>query len=223
MKKAHTRSASNTSPQLNRRKSIFSHFPETACSYFEELFNNHAHPKSNDKGIIYVSNLSSFPSNLNLIRVPNGNLKMVWNLFGINENLKRTGCSGRSVLSLAIPTATSEDKFRQILKFTKSTHIIRCSRINNITSIRPFYFDLLKPQYIDGLLCNETLKAANTWWDRYGLIRFQIRYSDRQFLQPQTVAGIIGVVTGVRNRIASILGNSKTCKDPFDIEYFWKL
>ncbi|VVT48442.1 uncharacterized protein SAPINGB_P001781 [Magnusiomyces paraingens] len=219
--KAHTRSASNTSPQLNRRKSIFSHFPETACSYFEELFNNHAHPKSNDKGIIYVSNLSSFPSNLNLIRVPNGNLKMVWNLFGINENLKRTGCSGRSVLSLAIPTATSEDKFRQIFKIHEKVHISYAVReLIILLQLGLFYFDLLKPQYIDGLLCNETLKAANTWWDRYGLIRFQIRYSDRQFLQPQTVAGIIGVVTGVRNRIASILGNSKTCKDPFDIEYF---
>lgn len=201
--------------------SPFELFPATACAYFEELYNNHVHPKTTEKGTIYVSNLSSFPSNLNLIPVPKGNLESVRVLFAVNENIKRTGCGGRSVLTLSQPSVATEDKFRQLFKTNEKVPIEYAVReLILLVQISLFYFDLFNPQYIDGLLCNETLKATNHWWERYGIIHYHTRFSDRAYLSPQTVSGIIGLVTGARNRIASVLGNSKTSKDPFDVEFF---
>lgn len=201
--------------------SPFELFPATACAYFEELYNNHAHPKTTEKGTIYVSNLSSFPSNLNLIPIPKGNLESVRALFAVNENIKRTGCGSRSVLTLSQPSVATEDKFRQLFKTNEKVPIEYAVReLILLLQISLFYFDLFNPQYIDGLLCNETLKATNHWWERYGIIHYHTRFSDRTYLSPQTVSGIIGLVNGARNRIASVLGNSKTSKDPFDVEFF---
>lgn len=194
-------------------------------SYFDELFKTHARPKTTDLGHIYVSNLSSFPSNLNLVPVPGGNIRELWGLFDINENLKRTGCGGRLVLSLSMPSNASEDKFRQLFKTHENVSLdFSVRELVTLVQIGLFYYKLLSPQYVDGLLCNETMTAINLWWDRFGSKKYGHRYrpptSEHHLLTPRTVAAIIGCTTGIRNRISTIIGSSKAPKDPFDVEFF---
>lgn len=193
--------------------------------YFDELFKTHARPKTTDLGQIYVSNLSSFPSNLNLVPVPGGNIRKLRWLFDLNENLKRTGCGGRLVLSLSKPSNASEDKFRQLFKTHEQVSIDFAAReLVTLVQIGLFYCNLLAPQYVDGLLCNETLKAINQWWDRFGSKKYGQRYrpssTENNLLSPRTVSAIIGYTTGIRNRIASVISSSKAPKDPFDVEFF---
>jgi hypothetical protein len=192
-------------------------------SYFDELFKTHARPRTTELGCVYVSNLSSFPSNLNLVPVIGGSVKEGWSLFEINENLKRTGCGGRLVLSLAAPSNASEDKFKQLFKTNKSVPIDFAVReLVILVQIGLFYCNLLAPQLVDGLLCNETQKAINQWWDRWGVSKYHTRppASENTYLTPRSVAGIIGFITGIRNRMATIIGNSKAAKDPFDVQAF---
>lgn len=207
----------------NNSKALLSqkNFPTIAYSYINEQIRNSAHLKHTSQGNIFVSNLSSFPSNLNLVPVPKGCLHEIWPLFQVNENLRRTGCGGRSVLSLSTPSTASADKFRQLFKTYEKVPIEYSVReLITLVQIGLFYFDLLRPQYVDGLLCNETMKAVNEWWTSFGVTRFNTKLSDKHILSPQSVSGIIGYVTGVRNRIALVLGNSKTAKDPFDVDSF---
>lgn len=192
-------------------------------SYFDELFKTHARPRTTELGCVYVSNLSSFPSNLNLVPVVGGCVKEGWFLFEINENLKRTGCGGRLVLSLAPPSNASEDKFRQLFKTHEAVPINFAVReLVILVQLGLFYCGLLAPQFIDGLLCNETQKAINQWWDRWGVSKYHTRRpaSETTSLSPRSVAGIIGFITGIRNRMATIIGNSKAAKDPFDVQAF---
>lgn len=192
-------------------------------AYFDELFKAHARPKQTDQGVIYVSNLSSFPSNLNLVPVPGGNIRQVWGLFDINQNLRRTGCGGRLVLSLQMPSNASEDKFRQLFKTHENVPMDFAVReLVTLVQIGLYYCNLLAPQYVDGLLCNETLKAITMWWDRWGVPKYHVRpsSSENNFLSPRSVAAIIGFTTGVRNRISTIISSSKAPKDPFDVEFF---
>lgn len=196
--------------------------PATQTS-FDELFKAHARPKETDLGIIYVSNLSSFPSNLNLVPVPGGNIRQLGDLFAINENLRRTGCGGRLVLSLQMPSNASEDKFRQLFKTHENVPTDFAVReLVTLVQIGLYYCSLLAPRYVDGLLCNETLKAINMWWDRWGVPKYHTRPSSSEYnlLSSRSVAGIIGFVTGVRNRLAAIVGSSKVPKDPFDVDFF---
>jgi hypothetical protein len=188
-------------------------------AYFDELVKLHSRPKETDHGQLFVTNLSSFPSNLNLVPVPNGNVRTAWHYFHVNENLRRAGCGGRLVLSIAQPPDACEDKFKQLFRtHDKAPILFSVRELVTLVQIGLFYCDLLSPQYVDGLLCNETLKAVNAWWDKWGQVRYRTKPKDGAF-GATTVAAIIGFVTGVRNRVASVI-NYKTTKDPFDAAYF---
>lgn len=187
--------------------------------YFDELVKSHLRPKETDLGLVYVTNLSSFPSNLNLVRIPSGNILKAWDLFCVNEDLRRSGCGGRLVLSIGAPTDACEDKFKQIFRANEQVAIEFAVReLVTMVQICLFYCNLLNPEYVDGLLCNETTKAIKAWWDKWGLLRYHTQPTDGAF-GPMTVAGIIGFTIGLRNRLASLI-NYKTPKDPFDVEYF---
>lgn len=198
-------------------------FNTFTVTYFDDLFKSHARPKHTEDGVIYVSNLSSFPSNLNLVPVRNGE-RVEWPLFDLNENLRRTGCSGRVVLSMT-PTVSnaSEDKFRQLFKIHENVPINFAVReLVTMVQICLYYCNLLPPEYVDGLLCNSTLKGVSLWWDRWGVAKYQIKPSNSELstLSPKSVSALVGFVTGVRNRVASVISSSKSPKDPFDVEFF---
>ena len=63
-----------------------------------------------------VTNLSSFPSALTVITVPDGDIRKHRQVFIVNEDLKRLGCSGRSGLTLSEPTAATQAKSYQLYK-----------------------------------------------------------------------------------------------------------
>jgi hypothetical protein len=54
-------------------------------------------------GSVMVTNLSAFPTSLNVLQVPNGNYEECVQKLYVNINLKRCQCSGRSGLSLKDP------------------------------------------------------------------------------------------------------------------------
>uniref|UniRef100_A0A060TBA2 ARAD1B14300p n=1 Tax=Blastobotrys adeninivorans TaxID=409370 RepID=A0A060TBA2_BLAAD len=190
-------------------------------SYFEALNLMHSRPKDTAWGHIFVTNLSSFPSNLNLVPVIGGDLQQAWSYFCVNENLRRTNCGGRLVLSITPPYDASEAKFRQIFRPHDRVPIMFAVReLVTLVQISLYYFNLLEPRFVDGLLCDETIKAINMWWSKFAPYRYEcVRPKDGGSLGPTTVSAIIGFVTGARHRMASVI-NYKVSKDPFDVAYF---
>ncbi|KAK8016391.1 hypothetical protein PG993_014580 [Apiospora rasikravindrae] len=72
--------------------------------YFKAIQQFHARPKRTPLGELMLTNLSSFPSALTVIPVPDGDIKLHRQEFIVNEDLKRLGCSGRSGMTLSEPT-----------------------------------------------------------------------------------------------------------------------
>lgn len=56
------------------------------------------------EGVIMVTSLATFRSDLNIVLVPDGNFLDMREQLYVNINLLRMGCSGRTVLNLANPT-----------------------------------------------------------------------------------------------------------------------
>lgn len=187
-------------------------------TYFDELIRLHLRPKETGLGLLYVTNLSSFPSNLNLVPIPEGSIPKALRLFRVSENLRRTGCGGRLVLQVSEPSDACADKFEQVFKTEESVPItFAVVELVTMVQISLFYCGLLEPQYVDGLLCDMTVQAIRGWWNKWGQLRFHSKPTDGT-LGPTTVAAILGFVTGFRNRLASL--NYKAPKDPFDAEEF---
>lgn len=201
---------------LPRNPSLWT--PRTKA-YFDELLKGYARAKETELGVLFVTSLSSFPSFLTLVSVPGGDVRKTWEFFDVNENLKRMGCGGRASLAICEPSGTTAAKFKNIYKIHDSVPI--CFAVKEmvvLVQLSLFYFGVLAPEYCDGLLCNETVEAISTWWDMWGVRKYNTKPKDG-ILGPTTVAGLIGFVIGVRNRMAYVL-NSKVAKDPFDVEGF---
>lgn len=189
-------------------------------AYFDELLKGYARAKETELGVLFVTSLSSFPSFLTLVSVPGGDVRKTWEFFDVNENLKRMGCGGRASLAICEPSGTTAAKFKNIYKIHETVPI--CFAVKEVVvlvQLSLFYFGVLQPEYCDGLLCNETVEAINTWWDLWGVRKYNTKPKDG-VLGPSTVAGLIGFVIGVRNRNAYVLNSSKIVKDPFDVEGF---
>ena len=67
------------------------------------LASKHHARKQNVPGVgnIFVTNLSTFPSILTIVPIPNGDLRGHRDIFFLNEDLKRMGCSGRTEIGRA--------------------------------------------------------------------------------------------------------------------------
>ncbi|KAG5356487.1 Protein STB2 [Yarrowia sp. C11] len=201
---------------LPRNPSLWT--PRTKA-YFDELLKGYARAKETELGVLFVTSLSSFPSFLTLVSVPGGDVRKTWEYFDVNENLKRMGCGGRASLAICEPSGTAAAKFKNIYKIHDSVPVTFAAKeLVVLVQLSLFYFGVLQPEYCDGLLCNETVEAINTWWDMWGVRKYNTKPKDG-VLGPTTVAGLIGFVIGVRNRMAYVL-NSKVAKDPFDCEGF---
>lgn len=162
-----------------------------------------------------VTNLSSFPSALTVVPVPDGNVRKHRQDFIVNEDLKRMGCSGRSALSLSPPADASQTKFHQLFRtsdripfFTTVIEVVR------LCQIALTLFERLKPEYADGLLCDITERGINDWWTQFGTEFYNDEPNDG-VLGPMTVAALLGMVLGARNRLSSC--GAPAPKDAFDI------
>lgn len=96
-------------------------WPNTFQKYYQELL-VYSRPKVIGSDTLFITNLSTFPSALNLLHVDSGDFRVVWEKFKINYNLKRLRCVGRSALLLSGPSSTSGDKFLQLYKIPFKSH-----------------------------------------------------------------------------------------------------
>lgn len=55
------------------------------------------------KGVIMITSLANFRSDLNIVQIPRGDFLAVRDRLYVNINLSRMGCSGRSALTLDEP------------------------------------------------------------------------------------------------------------------------
>ena len=76
-------------------------------------------------------------------------------------------------------------------------------------------FDKLEVDYADGLLCDVTERAINDWWLETGGSHYNIEPHDG-ILGPTTVAGLLGLLMGARNRLHAV--GAPVGKDAFDVE-----
>ncbi|KAL7267486.1 hypothetical protein RUND412_009927 [Rhizina undulata] len=196
------------------------HWSYRLKAYFMAVQEYHARPKETPLGTMLVTNLSSFPSALTVVPVPDGDVRKHREDFIVNENLKRMGCLGRSALSLSKPTDASQTKFHQL--FRTSDRIPFCDAVIELVRLCQFaltLFDKLESRYVDGLLCDITERAINDWWTEFGNDFYNLEPNDG-ILGPTTVAALLGMVMGARNRLSSC--GAPAPKDPFDIQQLKK-
>ncbi|KFY12855.1 hypothetical protein V492_03623 [Pseudogymnoascus sp. VKM F-4246] len=183
--------------------------------YFKAISQFHARPKETPLGMLMVTNLSGFPSALTVIPVPDGDIKTHREDFIVNENLKRLGCSGRSGLSLAQPVAATQAKFHQLYKTSDRIDLYSAViELVKLCQVTLMMFGKLEPEYADGLLCDITERAINDWWTEFGSEYYNIEPADG-ILGPTTVAALIGMLMGARNRLNYF--GAPVAKDAFDI------
>ena len=185
-------------------------------AYFKALAHYHARRKETPLGTLMITNLSGFPSSLTVIPVPEGDVIKYRELFLVNENLKRLGCSGRLGIKLAPPNSATQAKFQQLYKTNDKiplngavVELVKCCQIALVL------FDKLAEIYADGLLCDVTERAINDWWVEFGAEYYSVEPHDG-ILGPTTVAGLLGMLMGARNRLSAY--NAPVSKDVFEIE-----
>jgi hypothetical protein len=184
--------------------------------YFKAIEKYHARPKETPLGDLMVTNLSSFPSALTVIPVPDGDIRKHRQVFIVNEDLKRLGCSGRSALTLSDPTAATQAKFYQLYKTCDRIPFFQSVlELVKLCQVSLFMFGKLEQEYIDGLLCDVTETAIGDWWTQIGAEYYNIEPTDG-ILGPTTVAALLGTLMGARNRLHWY--GAPVTKDVFDID-----
>lgn len=183
--------------------------------YFNAISQYHARSKDTPLGTLMVTNLSSFPSGLNVIPVPNGDVRKHREDFIVNENLKRLGCSGRSGMSLQTPAAATQAKFFQLYKTSDRIPLYGAViELVKLCQVALMIFGKLEQEYADGCLCDVTERAINDWWTEIGSEYYNIEPSDG-ILGPTTVAALLGLLMGARNRLNYY--GAPVAKDAFDV------
>ncbi|KAI4168169.1 MAG: hypothetical protein LQ343_006608 [Gyalolechia ehrenbergii] len=183
--------------------------------YFKAITKYHARKKETPLGTLMVTNLSGFPSALTVILVPDGDLKKHREDFIVNEDLKRMGCAGRAGLNLSHPVQATEAKFSRL--YRTSDRIPLYSAVIELVKLCQaalMLFGKLAPEYADGMLCDVTEQAINDWWTDIGAEIYNIEPSDG-ILGPTTVAALIGLLIGARNRLHSY--GAPVAKDVYDL------
>lgn len=184
--------------------------------YFKALSQYHARRRETPLGTLMITNLSGFPSSLTVIPVPEGDVKNHREEFFVNENLKRLGCSGRVGLTLGKPSDATRAKFYQLYRASdKIPFNSAVIELVKLCQMALMLFGKLKPEYADGLLCDVTEKAINDWWIEFGTEYYNIEPHDG-ILGPTTVAALLGMLTGARNRLNAY--GAPISKDVFDVE-----
>ncbi|KAH6692601.1 STB2 protein [Plectosphaerella plurivora] len=184
-------------------------------AYFRAIQQYHARPKETELGELMVTNLSSFPSALTVILVPDGDIRAHRQAFIVNENLKRLGCSGRSGMTLADPTPATQAKFYQLYKTSDRIPFFESVlELVKLCQTALFLFGKLDFDFLDGLLCDKTEAAVGNWWTEVGAEYYNIEPTDG-ILGPTTVASLLGMLMGARNRLHYL--GAPVVKDAFDI------
>jgi len=182
--------------------------------FFQEIAQSGAKPKKTDDGFLFITNLSSFPSNLNLLPISCGCVLDTWEYFKVNVNLRRMNCGGRSALLLCQPSDASGDKFRQIYKTHPKIDVMySVKELVMLVQICLVDFKLLDPNFVDGLLCDKTISKIKEWWRLFGSAYYFTTPKDG-LLGPTTVSAILGFVLSCHFRLD--IAGSDFPKEPFN-------
>ncbi|GIJ84463.1 hypothetical protein Asppvi_003310 [Aspergillus pseudoviridinutans] len=183
--------------------------------YFNAVTQCHARTKDTPLGTVMVTDLSSFPSALTVIPVPDGDVLRHKDDFIANENLKRLSCAGRAGLKLQPPSPATVAKFYQLYRTSERVPVYSAViELVKQCQIALTMFGLLAPEYVDGLLCDVTETALNDWWTEFGIDLYNLEPSDG-VLGPTTVAALLGTFMGARNRLHAF--GAPVGKDAFDL------
>lgn len=183
--------------------------------YLNAITKYHARKKETPLGTLMVTNLSGFPSALSVIAVPDGDVRKHRADFIVNENLKRLNCSGRAGLNLSPPIGATQAKFVRLYKTSDRIPIYNAViELVKLCQVALLLFGKLAPEYADGLLCDVTEQAINDWWTEIGTEFFNVDPSDG-ILGPTTIAAILGILLGARNRLSAC--GAPVGKDVFDV------
>ncbi|KAJ5788631.1 hypothetical protein N7457_003621 [Penicillium paradoxum] len=182
--------------------------------YFDAMKQCHAKKKETPLGTVMVTDMTTFPSALSLIPIPEGDIRKHRDDFIVNENLKRLGCAGRAGLKLQFPSAATKAKFHQLYRTSETVHLyLAVVELVKQCQIALMVFDKLAPEYVDGLLCDVTEAAISDWWTDIGTDLYNIEPSDSS-LGPTSVAALLGTLLGARNRLHAY--GAPVGKDAFD-------
>lgn len=197
---------------IPKDETLWSHRLRT---YFRALNHFHARRRDTPDGVLMITSLPGFPSTLTVIPVPDGDVGKHCADFFVNEDLKRLGCSGRVGLTIMYPNNATVAKYHQLYR-TSDKNPLYSSVIElvRMCQIALHMFALLDSDYIDGLLCDITEHAIRKWWVTFGNDVYSTEPHDG-ILGPTTVAALLGLLLGARNRLNSL--SIPVPKDPFDM------
>ncbi|AOA65043.1 Sin3p binding protein [Komagataella phaffii CBS 7435] len=170
---------------------------------------------------LFVTNLSQFPTNLNLIPVKEGSLADIWDLFVTNLNMKRLSCAGRSLITLTNPANSIHDKFTSRYSIHPDVPLMYAAReLVLIVQTFLYYFRLIRPLAVDGMACTHTEEAICQWWEQFGIKSYPMVIKPKDFFSPLSLCGLIGFVLTIRERLASFSMSIYVPSDPLLINDF---
>ncbi|GAV49417.1 hypothetical protein ZYGR_0P00600 [Zygosaccharomyces rouxii] len=214
-------------------------WPGRFKEYYEDL-SIFAKARVMPKGSIFITNLATVPSTLNLLHVECGDVRAIWKDFEVNFDLKRLRCGGRSALLLGGTSTAAEDKFGQLYKISidfgerkvllkeleQCEHFPHLQRnyhpvIELVTMIQVClsYFNLYHSAK-DGLLCDKTEAAVANFWSKLAKYYFGIERPKNEGISgPATVAALISLVLSCYYKLQ--VEDCISSKDPFEEEEFF--
>ncbi|ORY95369.1 hypothetical protein BCR43DRAFT_564277 [Syncephalastrum racemosum] len=176
--------------------------------------------KSTPLGEIMLTDPSELPYDMDMVLVPDGDYDKWINQAYVNINLRRTNCTGRSALNLRKPNPASEEKFRSLYKIADAVEF-ESAVINLVTvaQVALYLFNLLKKDYIDGLICNETTSAFWEFYTKYHPHKSPEYTIKEPWMEPHLLTALISKLVVCRNKLHAY--NFTTIKDPFaEYEHF---
>lgn len=179
-------------------------WPHEFVTYLE-FQQNHGTATQTDQGIIFITDLADMDANLFFVDCPTRDIRGNYHLYKVNYNLKMLGFSSRSATTVAIPSTTVEDKFKAVFCTPENVPIeYTATQLIAVTQLFLYYFNLCELENCDGLLCNDTLAAIDSWW---GIV---MRVSSLGFKQR-------GMVNSVPTSILTIVGFTILCKSTLEL------
>ena len=183
--------------------------------YFSAISQSYAREKETHLGALMVTNLSGFPSALNVISVPDGDVKKHREDFIVNEDLKRMGCAGRAAMGLQYPPVSTINKFHHMYRTNEKVPLYSSvMELVRFCQLSLVLYGKLESTYADGLLCDITETAVSEWWNEIGIDFHNVEPNDG-ILGPTTVSALLGLVIGAYNRLKET--GSPVGKDPMDL------
>ncbi|TFK28727.1 hypothetical protein FA15DRAFT_664761, partial [Coprinopsis marcescibilis] len=191
-----------------------------------------AKPKHTPHGTLMATSLAHFRSDWTIVHIPNGDFAAVRDQLFANINLLRTGCSGRSALSLDEPSDTTKDRFISLYHLpetsfspadqlsllsspakrlptvrgkTKDSHTFISTVLELVKLIQAglSIFGCYKSP-VDGLLCDSTLDAINQWMTEIGEPLLGLEPTER-VVDPMLISALLSLILAVRNKLATLV------------------